>query len=170
MKTARRISPDMVIVAILLLAAALSALGLGSLVAQPKTLFGRSMTAISPTLFPSIVLWFLVILCVLFLIQRIGNATAAAADDYSLRGWRAGLVFFALLTFYALTMVPLGFLVSTALTLAALSILVGNRSLIQIVILSLAAPVLLYLAATRLLAVSLPELDMLEFFYARLLS
>ena len=75
-----------------------------------------------------------------------------------------------LLTCYALTMAPLGFVLSTALTMAAVSWLVGNRSVTQIVALSLAAPIALYLAATRLLAVSLPEQEFVEVLFARLLG
>jgi putative tricarboxylic transport membrane protein len=41
---------------------------------------------------------------------------------------------------------------------------------VQTAILSLTGPVLLYLAATRLLAVSLPELNVIELAYARMLG
>ena len=48
--------------------------------------------------------------------------------------------------------------------------LVGNRSPLQIGLVSIASPILLYLLATRLLAVSLPELSAIEFAYSRLLG
>jgi putative tricarboxylic transport membrane protein len=72
--------------------------------------------------------------------------------------------------FYALAMKPLGFLLATASTLAAISYLVGNRSALQIGLVSIMSPILLYLVATRLLAVSLPELSVIEFAYSRLLG
>jgi len=46
----------------------------------------------------------------------------------------------------------------------------GNRSPVQIALLSVLSPVLVYLAATRLLAVSLPELNANELLYSRLLG
>lgn len=87
-----------------------------------------------------------------------------------LQGWRRGAVFFGIMTLYGLTMAPLGFLISSAMATALLSVLIGNRRPWQIVILSLIGPMLLYLAATRLLAVSLPELNAIEMFYSRVID
>ncbi len=165
-----RISVDVLLAIAFMVLAGTAILFLGSLVAPPKTLMGRSMTAIPPSMFPNIVLSLLAILSAVFLVGRLRETPSPFSVGINTRGWQEGTVFFAILTFYALSMVPLGFFISTAMTMAALSWLVGNRSILQIVILSLVAPVLLYLAATRLLAVSLPELDVLELFYARLLS
>ena len=170
MKWRDRVPADVLVAAVLLATASLSVLFLGSLVAPPKTLFGRSMTAIAPSMFPSIVLSMLVVLCALFLALRIREAIAEPLASQGAEGWREGISFFTLLTFYALAMAPLGFLISTSLTLAAISWLVGNRSMIQIVILSLASPIALYLIATRFLAVSLPEQDFIERLFARLLG
>jgi putative tricarboxylic transport membrane protein len=71
---------------------------------------------------------------------------------------------------YALTMQPFGFLISSAVAIALMSWQLGSRSIVQTLILCFVAPVLLYLAATRLLAVSLPELNVIELAYARLLG
>lgn len=142
----------------------LGALGyvfLGSLVAPPKVLLGRSLTAIPPSLFPSIVLSLLFVLCA---IQLVISFRAASASDEVDRivGWRRGAVFFGIMTVYALVMVHLGFIISSALAIAALSLYIGNRSIVQIVLVAVIAPILLYLAATRLLAVSLPELNAIQ--------
>lgn len=170
MKLSDRFSADILIAIVLLALAGGAVLFLGQLVAPPKTLMGRSMTAIPPSMFPNIVLSLLAILSAMFLVVRIRETPDFYSGGINTRGWQEGVAFFALLTFYALAMVPLGFLISTAFTMAALSWFVGNRSVPQIVLLSIGAPVLLYLAATRLLAVSLPELDVLERFYAGLLG
>jgi putative tricarboxylic transport membrane protein len=74
------------------------------------------------------------------------------------------------MTFYALVMEPFGFLISSIMAMVLLSLQMGNRSVWQIALLSCLSPILLYLAATRLLAVSLPELNLIELAYARLLG
>ena len=53
------------------------------------------------------------------------------------------------------------------ISLAAVSWIAGNRSIPQICAVSILSPILLYLVATRGLAVSLPELSWVEFLYAR---
>lgn len=146
----------------------LALLFIGSLVAEPKVLFGRSLTAITPSLFPSIVLGALAALALLLTIQLARRSPEVQALGGP-SGWRRGAVFFGIMTFYALAMKPLGFLISSAIAMTAMSVLTGNRSVWQIALLSVGGPVLLYLAATRLLAVSLPELNAIELFYARMI-
>ena len=75
---------------------------------------------------------------------------------------------FGVMLFYALTMATFGFLISSALSMAAVAWLAGNRSIVQICAVSIICPIALYLISTRGLAVSLPELSSIEFFYARL--
>jgi len=147
--------------------AGLSLAFIGSLVAAPKLLFGRSLTAIPPSMFPMIVLGLLLVLSLALLVLHFRNPPEIDDGPNGLEGWRRGAVFFGIMTLYALTMVPLGFLISSAITTALLSWMIGNRVIWQIAILSLVAPILLYLAATRLLAVSLPELNAIELFVAR---
>lgn len=149
----------------------LSALALafiGALVAEPKVLFGRSLTAIPPSLFPTLVLAALAILSLVLVIALAGNAPDEQTQ-HGVPGWRRGVAFFGMMTFYALAMTPFGFLIASAISMAAMAWLTGNRSVWQIAVLSIAAPALLYLAATRLLAVSLPELNAIELFYARMI-
>jgi len=140
------------------------------LVAKPKLLFGRSLNAIEPSLFPSIVLAMLAILCAAYLVARRRSLLVAANAAREEGSVILALKFFAILIFYALTMAPFGFLISTALSLAMVSVLTGNRSVLQILAVSLISPVALYLVATRGLAVSLPELSPIEFAYAWLFN
>lgn len=140
---------------------ALGVLFLGTLIAEPKVLFGRSLTAITPSLFPSIVLTLLAILCAVQLLFSFRIASDLQGED-RIVGWRRGAVFFGVMTIYALIMGEIGFIISSALAIAVLSWYIGNRSILQIVLISILAPFLLYLAATRLLAVSLPELNAIQ--------
>jgi putative tricarboxylic transport membrane protein len=146
----------------------LALLSIGWLVAAPKLLFGRSLTAITPSLFPQIVLGTLAVLS-FALAWQINRNPPDEAIPSGIYGLSRGAAFFGVMTFYALTMTPFGFLISSAISMAALSVLSGNRTVWQIVLLCTLGPALLYLAATRLLAVSLPELNAIELFYARLL-
>lgn len=165
-----RATPEIVVLTVLLVLSLLGLFFISSLVAPPKLLFGRSLSALAPSLFPSIIFTLLALLCavILFLLNQQGGHEIQGG--LTLAEWRRGAVFFGIMTLYALTMQPFGFLISSAIAIALLSWQMGNRSWVQTVLLSLAGPVLLYLAATRLLAVSLPELNVIELAYARLLG
>jgi len=157
-------------VIVILVAAVLSLIFLGSLIATPRALFGQSLSAITPSLFPSIVLSILSALCIATLILFKTDPSEQISERLSRAQWQRAFVFFGIMILYGLTMVPLGFLISTAIATTLISLQMGSRSIWQIGGVSLVAPVLLYLAATRLLAVSLPELNAIEIAYARLLN
>ncbi|NND42499.1 MAG: tripartite tricarboxylate transporter TctB family protein [Silicimonas sp.] len=143
---------------------------LSQLVAEPKVLFGRSLSAIPPSLFPSLVLGAMAILaCALFYTLR-GSFFAEHSKTFEDGALPRVVMLFAVMLFYALTMAPLGFFISSALSLAAVGWLAGNRSIIQIIAVAIVPPVVLYLVTTRGLAVSLPELSSIEFFYARVVD
>jgi putative tricarboxylic transport membrane protein len=151
---------------VLALIGALSVIFIDHLIGQPKVMFGRSLTAIPASLFPTWVIVGMVVFGVAVLIQFCRNPQDEDGDDAQIVGLGRGAAFFAILGGYALTMEPLGFFAASALSIAMVSWLVGNRSALQIAALSVSAPVLLYNVATRLLAVSLPELDVIERAYA----
>lgn len=142
---------------------------IGSLVAKPKVLFGQSLTAITPSMFPSIVLGLLVVLCIVHLALRARNEDSMDEDE-AVVGWGRGAVFFGIMTVYGLLMVPLGFITSSAVAVAVIGWYTGNRSVGQLIAVSAIGPLLLYLGATRLLAVSLPELNAVEIAIARILG
>lgn len=137
------------------------------LVAEPKVLFGRSLTAIEPSLFPLLVLGALTVLASVLLITLRRSLRATESRTFEPGALRRVVMLFGVMLFYALTMGPLGFFLSSALSLAAVAWLAGNRSLPQIGAVSILSPILLYIVATRGLAVSLPELGGIEFLYAR---
>lgn len=140
---------------------------MSSLVAPPKLLFGRSLSAIEPSLFPKLVLGATAVLSGWLFWQRRAEMIRSHAATVDYQGLTRAVLLFAVMVFYALAMKPLGFLVSSALSMAAISVVAGTRSVPVIVALALTAPVVLYLIATRGLAVSLPELSAIEFAYQR---
>ncbi|MGI9366025.1 MAG: tripartite tricarboxylate transporter TctB family protein [Rhizobiaceae bacterium] len=171
-KATLRATPEIMTVAALLVAAVAALLFLDSLVAAPKLLFGRALTAITPSLFPMIVLALLSAMCLvqLWVSKSAGEDVELAIESLSASEWKRGMAFFAIMIGYALMMTPFGFLISSTIAMVLMSLLMGSRSIVQIVCVAGIGPILLYLAATRLLAVSLPELNAIELFYARLLG
>jgi putative tricarboxylic transport membrane protein len=157
-------TPEVLTLISLLIASVLSLVFMNSLVAKPKALFGQSLSAISPSLFPSIVLTLLAVMCVIALLLIRAHVTAEPNKGMLRDEWIRAGAFFGIMIFYGLTMESFGFLISTAITLILMSLQMGTRSLIQICLVSFVGPVTLYLAATRLLAVSLPELNVIELF------
>ena len=148
------------------------------LVAAPKLLFGRSLSAIAPSLFPYLTLALITFLSIaVIVISFIGARRSPQADsiDNSLvskqsetqdAGWIKTGLFFVLLTGYGLLLKPAGFFISSFLVISATSLMLGNRNWLQILLLAILAPVCLYLIATRAMLVSLPELNIIELWYA----
>ncbi|WP_153768988.1 tripartite tricarboxylate transporter TctB family protein [Labrenzia sp. CE80] len=163
-------SPAFMFAVTVLVLACLALVFMGSLVAAPKLLFGRSLTAISPDSFPTVILILMALLCVLQVGMQVRGFQIESGPALGKNGWYRGTYFFAILTGYALLMVPLGFQVSSTVATALLSVQMGNRNWAQIAVLSICGPSLLYLGATRLLAVSLPELNVIELAYGSLLG
>jgi len=163
-------TPEVVVLATFLLLSLLGLVFIDALVAAPKLLLGRSLSAIAPSLFPRIILGLLVLLCIVLLVFLSLKGSHEREENLGRGEWLRGCIFFGIMILYALTMEPFGFLISSAIAIALISWQLGNRSIVQTMLLSLVAPVLLYLAATRLLAVSLPELNVIELAYARLLG
>ncbi|MEL6520822.1 MAG: tripartite tricarboxylate transporter TctB family protein [Pseudomonadota bacterium] len=154
----------------LALVGVLGSVFLSFLVAEPKVLFGRSLTAIAPSLFPSLVLGGLAILACLLIYSVRASLFSAESTEFEEGALGRVAAFFGVMVFYALTMSPLGFFISSALSMAAVSWLAGNRSIPQIIAVSVIGPVALYIVSTRGLAVSLPELSSIEFLYARVIE
>ncbi|QPM90475.1 tripartite tricarboxylate transporter TctB family protein [Pseudooceanicola algae] len=159
-------SPETLTMAALLIASVLSILFLGALVAEPKALFGRSLSAIAPSLFPTIVLTALAVLSALALYANLRGIAPEEDAPMTRDQWIRAATLFGIMLLYAMILTPFGFLISTIIAVALISMLMGATSVTQITLVSVIGPVLLYLAATRLLAVSLPELDQVEALYS----
>lgn len=164
---------DLAFAGFLLLVAGLFAIFIGKLVAPPKMLFGRSLTAIEPSLFPLITIVMMIGLCAIYIVLALRESAPRPAAE-SLTGentdWLRVGAFFAILLFYALIFHDVGFLISTFVAMSLLSVLSGNRNVIQILALSTLSPLALYLLSTRVLKVSLPELSPIEFAIASVIG
>jgi putative tricarboxylic transport membrane protein len=165
---------EIAVAGILLLVATAFVFFIDNLVAPPKMLLGRSLTAIEPSLFPLVDLTMMIALCVLFLFFAWRKLSSPSTDtdlpETERSDWGRVCALFGILVLYALTLNPIGFLISTVIAMVLLSLLAGNRNVLQIVALSILSPIALYLVATRVLLVSLPELSRIEFAYAAVLG
>jgi len=164
------------------------------LVASPKLLFGRSLSAIAPSLFPyvtlSLIVFLSVVLCIASLagawwkqthasgelinsrssIETVDSNEPAVSETDQENNWAKKAAFFLLLAGYGLLLKPIGFFISSCLVITLASLLLGNRRWIQIALLAVIAPICLYLIATRGMLVSLPELNTIELFYSQLIE
>lgn len=143
---------------------------MSNLVAAPKVLFGRSLTAIPPSLFPTLVLVAMAALACMLVYSLRGSLLSLHSKTFEDGALGRVVLLFIVMLFYALAMGPIGFFLSSAISMAAVAWLAGNRSISQILVVSLVSPIALYLIATRGLAVSLPELSSIEFLYARVIE
>lgn len=153
----------------LLIASTLSLACLSVMISTPKALFGGSLSAISPSLFPSIVLVLLAAMCIGTLaLNRMappGSRRRRVEPQRMAARHRAVRDHDALCADHGQLRLP-DLLCHRHRSDRAAD---GRARPLQIACVALVAPVLLYLGATRLLAVSLPELSVIEFAYARLL-
>ena len=169
--SASRLSAERWMLLALCVVAALAVGFMGKIVEPPKVLLGQMLSAIAPSLFPTLVLATLAALSgALFFFTKDDKSDVSDEDVFDWPAKWRGVRLFLCMLFYALAMEPLGFFLSSCITIILVSLLTGNRSVLQIVSLAVIAPVALYLMATRLLAVSLPELNQIELFYAQQLG
>lgn len=166
MKILKQLTSEAWLIGGLALMAILGLAFMSQLVGRPKMLFGQSLASIPPSLFPTMVLLAMAALAVGFIYLNRNELLSDESTVFDEGALQRVVLLFGVMFFYALTMAVLGFFISTALSMMGVAWLAGNRNKVQIVLVALISPVLLYLLATRGLAVSLPELSVIEFFYA----
>lgn len=158
---------DVTFAAVVLVLAVLALIFGSWLIAQPLIPLGPDILAMSPSVFPTLVLVGTTIVSFIFLASQVWRGTLWYATDREDNTgcpdalYRQG--FFVVITVTcALLLTSLGFLSTMFLLMASTSILVGNRSLVQILTLSLVLPFCFYTAVTHVLRTELPEADFIE--------
>lgn len=125
---------------------------------EPPKLFGRSTSALSPRLFPSIVASLFLIIGAWLAIAsfRLGERNGLRhLDRRAVTSVGTSVI---LLLVYALLLEPLGFVLSSALVALALALYYGGRNPFGIAAVAIGVPVAIFVVFTRLLHVFLPEL------------
>lgn len=128
---------------------------------KPRLLLGRSLTGLDPALFPRIAGVCMLLLSIAFLFQSRNLKETNLFRGVAVSGYASVAITILVLVIYALLLEPIGFVASSALTVAALTILYGNRNIYLIALTSLGVPLGIYYLCTRLLLVFLPEFPLL---------
>ena len=158
---------DVTFSAVVLVLAVLALLFGGWLIAEPPIPLGPDILAMSPSVFPTLVLAGTVLVSFLFLLTQARAGTLwkppGSTEDRAGYGelYRQGL-FVVITVTCALLLTSLGFLTTMFLLMTSTSILVGNRSPLQILALSVVLPLCFYVAVTHVLRTELPEADIGE--------
>lgn len=125
-------------------------------VAEPPTLFGQSGSALDPKLFPTIiaVLFFLIGLWYIF--ESFG--LREKNDFKALKGSNIKniLISILILFFYALTLEPIGFIISSFIVTIILTLYYGSRNIFGVIGVTVVVPIGIYYIFTRWLQVYLP--------------
>ena len=126
-------------------------------VERPPVLFGTSSAALDPAFFPELVAVCFLVVGLLYL-----RASFSLNDVNGFRGLKKdnyASVAFTIVMFviYASILVPLGFILSSALMVAVLSVFYGARHWTTIALVAVGVPAIVYVVFRRMLAVALPE-------------
>jgi len=158
---------DVTFTAVVLLVAVLALLFGGVLIAEPPIPLGPEILAMSPRVFPTLILAGTVLVASSFLVMKgmrgtlLAPRTTGDSTSNSTALYRQAL-FVVITVTCALLLTTLGFLTTMFLLMVSTSILVGNRSPFQILSISLILPLGFYIAVTHVLRTELPEADVVQ--------
>lgn len=124
-------------------------------------------TYAQPSAFPMAMIVGMMVFCVILLIQSVycllrmkeGDPAAEKAESINLlkdRGVQGALIVVALCVAFVLLFKPLGYVLTGALVAFIIMILIGKRSWIQMVLVSLLIPLGMWLIFYKLLSVNIP--------------
>lgn len=115
----------------------------------------KGLDPAGPRFFPLLVTSAWLLLSLGYLVEglRSPRSSAAKAD----RTWFEPVAVSGLLVLYALLVVPLGYVIATALLFFAAARVLGSRQLVRDIVVAVVLAVVVYIAFTRFLDISLPE-------------
>lgn len=125
-------------------------------VEKPAIVFGQSLNALDPMLFPRIVAVFLLGLGVWLFFESFNLREHNGFRDLDREAYVNVGVSIGAFTVYAILMEPIGFILSSVLLVFGLSIFYGVRNLLLAGAVSVVVPVAIYYVFTRMLQVFLP--------------
>lgn len=148
----------------------------GRLIVDAPIPLDRDLLAMSPRVFPYLILLGTVVVAATFLGIRIRDAGPDSAVTFgptdagaSRASTMRQLAFLVISVACALVLNTLGFIITMFILMASTSILVGNRKPLQILGISLAIPLGFYIAVTHVMRTALPEIDLVQRVLAPLL-
>jgi putative tricarboxylic transport membrane protein len=124
---------------------------------KPKLVMGRALMDMKPTLFPRIATVGLCAMSVLYFIKTLRQFEENPFKDLDRGSLVKYVIFLLILTAFAWMFEPIGFVISSIVIVAVLSVFLGNRNIFTLALLSFGVPLTVYFGFTRLLKISLPE-------------
>ena len=159
---------DVRFTAVALVLSVLALLFSGRLIVDAPIPLDRDLLAMSPRVFPYLILLSTVTVAAIFLglrIREIGAGTSAGGTTDSVANRTAmlrQLTFLVISVGCALVLSTLGFMITMFFLMASTSILVGNRNPLQILGISILIPLGFYIAVTHVMRTALPEIDLVQ--------
>ena len=115
----------------------------------------KGLDPAGPRFFPLLVTTAWLLFSIGYLIEGLRAPKTAKGDGD--RSWFEPVALGALLVLYALLVVPLGYVIATALLFFAATRVLGSRQLVRDAVVAVVLTVIVYVAFTRFLDISLPE-------------
>ena len=154
--------------AVVFVLAALALAFSGWLIVDAPIPLERDLLAMSPRVFPYLILLSTVAVAAIFLGFRMREpaADSVAAGTSGTTASRTAmlrqLAFLVISVGCALVLSTLGFMITMFILMASTSILVGNRNPFQILGISILIPLGFYIAVTHVMRTALPEIDLVQ--------
>lgn len=126
-------------------------------IAKPKLFMGRVLMGMKPTLFPRLTMIGLLGLSIWYFIHSFNLREKNLFKELDRKSITRVVVTFLIFLAYAMLLEPLGFVLSSALTVGALTFYLGNRNIFILFVVIIGIPVAIFFIFTRALRVSLPE-------------
>ena len=127
-------------------------------IAKPKLFMGRVLMGMKPTLFPRLTMLGLLGLSVWYFIYSFSLEEKNLFKELDRKTLIRTVVTMVIFLAYALLLEPLGFVLSSALTVGALTLYLGNRNIFILFLVIIVIPLVIFFIFTRALHVSLPEI------------
>jgi putative tricarboxylic transport membrane protein len=114
----------------------------------------KGLDPAGPRFFPLLVTAAWLLLSLGYLVEGLRSPRTAKSSD---RSWFEPVAVSALLLLYAFLVVPLGYMIATALLFFVAARVLGSRQLVRDIIVAVVLAVVVYIAFTQFLDISLPE-------------
>jgi len=126
-------------------------------VERPPVLFGTTSAALDPAFFPRLVATCFLIVGLWYLRESFRLNDANGFRGLKKHNYISVAFTTVMFVVYASILQPLGFILSSALVVAVLSIFYGARHWLTILLVAIGVPAVVYVVFRRILTVALPE-------------
>ncbi|MBI80199.1 MAG: hypothetical protein CMQ51_07225 [Gammaproteobacteria bacterium] len=157
---------DIIFTAIVLFMAITALFFRNSLIDLTPIFLGEDILAMNPRVFPNLILILVSIVSSIFLYIELSNNSKFQSANQKIKEEDSKLLrqtlFIILTIISALVLTKLGFIITMFILMSFTSILLGNRNIFQIIIMSIFIPITFYILVTHVLRTQLPEIDFIQ--------